>query len=206
MSDLIYIEYISRRPGVGLHEFHTVAGGGQTGWAGDYADDVAILSVGRSWRMGIEPEYLQVWYTRNVGLERIDFWEETFRSGDADAFEEPFRLAARIDRAGCYDPLLEPVSGTRGRYYAEWFEPVPGATHEDLADCLRARTERHEECELNLACVRIGHLGPDPRGLAVWGIERWADAEGIARHGVAQDDPLRIATASFYADFGTEQL
>jgi len=206
MSDLIYIEYISRRPGVGLHEFHTVVSGGQTGWAGGYADDVAVLSVGRSWRMGPEPEYLQVWYTRDAGLERIDFWEETFRSGDADAFEEPFRLAARIDRAGCYDPLVEPVIGSRGRYYAEWFEPTEGATAEDLAASLRGRTERQPECELNLACLRIGHLGPDPRGLAVWGLERWADAEGIARAGTAPGDPLRVVAASLYADFGSEQL
>ena len=34
---LIYIEYISRKPGVDLELFHTVAGGGQTGWADDYA-------------------------------------------------------------------------------------------------------------------------------------------------------------------------
>lgn len=206
MSGLIYIEYISRRPGVGLHEFHKVAGGGQTGWAGDYADDVAVLSVGRSWRMGPEPEYMQVWYTPGAGLERIDFWEETFRSGDADAFEEPFRLAARIDRAGCYDPLAEPVVGRRGRYYAEWFEPVAGATDDELAAFLRARTEVHPACEMNVACLRIGHLGPAPRGLAVWGIGSWGDAEAISRSPIADDAPLRIESASFYADFGTEQL
>src|SRR4051795_5878712 len=138
---LVYIEFISRRPGVGLHEFHAVAGGGQAGWAGDYGDDIALLNLGRSWRMGPDPEYLGVWFTPGSGLDRIDFWETTFRSGDADAYEEPFRLAARIDRAGCYDPLLEPQRGTSGRYYGEHFDLAPGATREDVA---RQYTERRD--------------------------------------------------------------
>lgn len=203
---LIYIEFISRRPGVGLHEFHKVAGGGQSGWADDYADDISVLSIGRTWRMGPEPEYLQVWYTPSAGLERIDFWERAFKSGEADAFEEPFRLAARIDRSGCYDPLLEPLVGTRGRYYAEWFEPLPGTSTADLAAFFRDRAAQHPDCELNLACLRIGNLGPDPRGLAVWGVTSWAACEGIARAGVAEDAPVRLVTASFYADFGSETL
>ena len=42
---LIYIEFISRRPGVALEAFHAVAGGGQDGWAGDYDSDVAVLNL-----------------------------------------------------------------------------------------------------------------------------------------------------------------
>jgi hypothetical protein len=66
---LIYIEFISRRPGVALEAFHAVAGGGQTGWAGDYDDDVPLLNLGRTWRMGPEPEYLTAWYSPSAGLE-----------------------------------------------------------------------------------------------------------------------------------------
>ncbi|MDX6376422.1 MAG: hypothetical protein QOE98_725 [Gaiellaceae bacterium] len=203
---LVYIEYISRRPGVGLHEFHTVAGGGQSGWAGDYGDDVALLNVGRSWRMGPEPEYLSAWYTPGAGLDRIDFWEQTFRSGQADAYEEPFRLAARIDRAGCYEPIREPVVGTHGRYYAEWFEPAAGVANDDLATWYAERAERHGDLVLNLVCLRIGHLGPDPRGLAVWGLPSWGASDTIARELDRVDDPVKLVTASFYADWGQEQL
>ena len=93
---LVYIEYITRRPGVGLHEFPRGADRGQTGWAGDYDDDVTVLNVGRSWRIGPEPEYLCAWYSRNAASSdrRVG---GAFRSGDADAYEKPFRLAARID-------------------------------------------------------------------------------------------------------------
>ena len=203
---LVYIEYISRRPGVGLHEFRKVAGGGQAGWAGEYGDDIALLNLGRSWRMGPEPEYMGVWYTPGSGLERIDFWEETFRSGDADAYEEPFRLAARIDRAGCYEPIGTPVVGTLGRYYAEWFEPAAGITRDQLAAWFAERAARHHELELNLACLRIGHLGPDPRGLAVWGLPSWGACDAIARELEGAEEPARLVTASFYADWGQEQL
>lgn len=40
-----------------------------------------------------------------AGLERIGEWERIFASGEADHFEETFRLGARIDTAGCYEPL-----------------------------------------------------------------------------------------------------
>ena len=84
---LVYLEFISRRPGVGLHEFHAVVGGGQSGWAGDYGDDLTVLNVGRSWRIGPEPEYLCAWYTPTASVDRLDEWERVFRSGDADAYE-----------------------------------------------------------------------------------------------------------------------
>ena len=71
---LVYIEYISRRPGVGLEVFHKVLELGQGGWGDDYQDDVTLLGVGRSWRMGPEPEYMHIWYTPKEGLGRIDFW------------------------------------------------------------------------------------------------------------------------------------
>ena len=127
---LIYIEYISRKPGVDLELFHTVAGGGQTGWADDYAArDQNILNLGRTWRMGAEPEYMAVWNSPNDGLDRLDEWETIFRSGEADRFEGPFRLAARIDIAGCYEALIEPVRGSLGRYYSEHFELSQGVSH-----------------------------------------------------------------------------
>lgn len=203
---LVYLEFISRRPGVGLHEFHAVVGGGQSGWAGDYGDDIAVLNVGRSWRIGPEPEYLCAWYTPTASVDRLDEWERVFRSGDADAYEEPFRLAARIDAAGCYEPLLEPVVGSKGKYYAEWFDIADGAGHDEVRSWYEERRAAHADLDLNLLIDRIGLLGPDPRGLAVWGIGSWGAAETVARETVAQDSPIRPVTASFYADFGEEQL
>ena len=200
---LVYIEFISRRPGIGLHEFHAVVGGGQRGWAGDYGDDRCVLNVGRSWRMGPEPEYLCAWYTPGEGIERIDEWERVFRSGDADAYEEPFRLAGRIDRAGCYDPLVEPVAGSKGRYYGEWFEPA--ADDGAVRAFYEQRAARHPELELNLLVRRIGKLGPDPCGLAVWWHVLLVGAAGIARD-AAPDGPVRTVAAGLYSVLGKETL
>jgi hypothetical protein len=203
---LIYIEFISRRPGVALEAFHAVAGGGQTGWAGDYDADVAVLNLGRTWRMGPEPEYLTAWYSPSAGLERLDEWERIFRAGDAAHFEEPFRLAARIDRAGIYEPLLEPVPGTLGRYYAEYFDTAPGATRDDVRNDYQARAASHAELELNLLVDRVGHLGPDPRGIAFWGARSYGELDVIARELDGLDDPIRLVTAALYNDFGQETL
>jgi hypothetical protein len=203
---LIYIEFISRRPGVALDAFHAVAGGGQTGWSGDYAADTAVLNLGRTWRMGPEPEYLTAWYSPTAGLERLDEWERIFKSGDAAHFEEPFRLAARIDRSGAYEPLLEPVPGTLGRYYAEFFEFAPGATRDDVRAAYEERAARHGELELNLLIDRIGRLGPDPRGLAFWGAPSYGALDAIARELDDADHPIRLVTAALYNDFGAETL
>ena len=43
---------------------------------------------------------------------------------------------------------------------------------------------------------RIGLLGPDPRGLAVWGIASWGASEPIARETVVAGSPIRPVTAS----------
>ncbi len=203
---LVYLEFVSRRPGVGLHEFRSVVSGGQTGWSGDHGADVAILNVGRTWRIGPEPEYLTAWYNADAGLDRLDAWEDVFTSGTADAYEEPFRLAARIDRAGCYEPLLEPTAGTEGRYLAEWFEPAPGGDRDAIIGFFDERRVQHETLELHLLIERIGLLGPDPRGLAVWGVPSWGAVEEIARDLDGVTGPIRPVTATLYADLGREQL
>ena len=174
---LVYIEYISRRPGISIESFHEVAGRGQSGWAGEYADDQLVLNVGRTWRLGPEPEYLAVWYNRAAGLERIGDWERIFTSGEAAAFEEPFKLAARIDAAGCYEPLLEPEPGRGGPYYAEFFD---GGPRDELVAFFEERRSRHG-LTLNALVERIGHLGPDPRGVAFWELPDYGALEGIAR-------------------------
>jgi hypothetical protein len=203
---LIYIEYISRRPGVALEAFHAVAGGGQEGWAGDYDADVAVLNLGRTWRIGPEPEYLTVWYSPSAGLERLDEWERIFKAGDAARFEEPFRLAARIDRAGIYEPLREPVAGTRPCYYAEFFDVAPGATRDDVRAAYEERAARHSGLELNLLIDRVGHLGPDPRGLAFWGAPSYASLDAITRELEGAERPIRLVAAALYNDFGAETL
>jgi hypothetical protein len=203
---LIYIEYISRRQGVSLEAFHKVMGLGQGGWADDHADDVPVLMLGRTWRVGPEPEYMCVWYTKDEGLGRIDEWERVFRAGEADAYEEPFRLAARIDHAGCYDPLIEPVRSDNERFYAEFFDFEPSVSRDEIRAAYEARADRSDGVRLVLLIDRIGQLGPDPRGLAVWALPKWESLDGVARELEGTEGPVRPVTAALYSELGKETL
>lgn len=203
---LVYVEFISRRPGVSVEAFHFAAGRGQTGWSNEHADDVLLLNLGRTFRTGPEPEYVAVWYTPGSGLERIGEWERIFASGEADHLEETFRLAARIDTAGCYEPLLEPVQGRDGLYYGEYLDLAAGATRDDVASFFSERRGWHPGVELNLLCDRIGGLGPDPRCLAFWTVPSWEALAPLARDLDGVSTPARLVHGALYRDLGAETL
>ena len=203
---LIYVEFISRNPGVSIEAFHFAANRGQTGWSGEYADDTLLLNMGRTFRLGPEPEYVAVWYTPDSGIERVGDWERIFGSGEADDFEETFRLAGRIDRAGCYEPLLEPVAGREGLYYMEYLDVAAGADRTDVRSLFETRLERHSAATLNVVCDRIGALGPGPRCLAVWTVPSWQAVDALARDLDGVDQPVRLVDAALYRDLGAETL
>jgi hypothetical protein len=201
---LVYVEYISRNPGVSAAAFRHVVGSMQAGWEGRAdEDDVLLLDIGRTWRVGPEPEFLSVWYSP-AGLERLDRWERLFAGREETVWNEPFRLAGRMDAAGCYEPLAEPQVGTSGRYYAEYFDFARGAGRDDVRSFYLGRAGRYPELELSLLVDRLGTLGPDPRGLAVWSCRRWSDLDGLVRELDAGDGPARDARGALYADLGHE--
>lgn len=228
---MIYIEFTSRRPQPGLRandrgtlavesfesqlqRFHRAVRKGQSGWEGSWPEDQLILGMGRTWRLGPEPEYLTVWYTPVAGLERIDEWDEVFRSGRADDIEKPFTEVARIERAGCYDALLTPIRQpatseaqplARGAiYYAEFFEPV--GSHGEIRELYENRAASHSTLTLALCAARIGQLAPDPGGLAVWALPSYGALAEIARDLDGVVEPVRLATAGVYNDIGREIL
>jgi len=200
------VEFISRLPGVSIEAFHFAVGRGQTGWSSEHSDDVLLLNLGRTFRTGPEPEYVAVWYTPGSGLERVGDWERIFASGEADHFEETFRLAARIDTAGCYEPLLEPALGRDGLYYGEYLDIAPGVTQDEVASFFAERRDRYDGIVLNLLCDRIGGLGPDPRCLAVWTVPSWEALDPLARDLCGVAAPVRLAHGALYRDLGAETL
>ena len=228
---MIYIEFTSRRPQPGIREdesgalapesfesqlqrFHRAVLAGQRGWEASWSEDQLILSMGRTWRLGPEPEYVTVWYTPAAGLERLDDWDEVFRSGRADEIEKPFTELARIERAGCYDALLSPIrqsatsaAGARSRgaiYYAEFFEPV--GSHGEIRELYEKRAAAHASSTLALCSARIGRLAPDPGGLAVWALPSYGALAAIARDLDGVLEPVRLKTAGVYNDIGREIL
>ena len=128
---LIYIEYFSRRPGVDLDAFRAGVAEGQQGWDSGYDADRLVLNAGRTWRLGPEPEYFAAWHCPRSGFDRLDDWDRIFRGGEADHLEGAFFRVARIDVAGCYAPLIEPVH-TRGRHLLRRVLPPPRRCGSDL--------------------------------------------------------------------------
>jgi hypothetical protein len=202
---LVYIEFKSRRPTTDLEYFHKIANRNYLGWADEHPEDVLVLNLARTWRIGPDPEYVIVYYTANGGLERLGAWEQVFKSGQADHLEAASRLAGRIDRAGCYIPLIEPRRGDRGPYYAELFEFAPGAAREAVSAHYRAREQRHPQLQLNLLVDRIGKLGPDPRGIAIWELPGYEALEPIATE-LDSQAPIKLVDAALYANCGEEVL
>jgi hypothetical protein len=204
MTALVYIEYMSRNPGVSLEAFRHVVGSLQTGWESHHeADDVMLLNIARTWRVGPEPEYLTVWLSR-AGLRRLDEWERLYEAGEEAPWNVPFRLAGSMDSAGCYEPLIEPRVGTAGRYYAEYFDFAPAASRDDVRAFFAERADRYPESELTLLVDRIGTLGPEPRGLAVWSCAAWSGIDGLVRELDAVVEPVRHVRGGLYADLGRE--
>ena len=146
---LLYIEQFSRRPGVELGQFRSMVAAATGSWDPDEAADQMLLTAGRSWyvarsllpsavkltsvlssgcrRLGPEPEYMTLWYSPNHGLNRLDEWDAAFRAGGEDEHVAKFRIVARIEQAGCYQPLLPPVPTRNGVYMvsAPAFRPEP---------------------------------------------------------------------------------
>jgi hypothetical protein len=218
---MIYIEFTSRRLQPGLREdnrgelalesfesqlqrFHKAVLEGQSGWENSWSEDQLVLSIGRTWRLGPEPEYMTIWHTPAAGLGRIDEWDRVFRSGEADALEKPFRELAHIERAGCYEALLPPKRQQNGIYYAELFDPV--GSNDEIRALYAKRAAAHARLTLALCGVRIGKLAPDPGGIAVWTLPSYAALADIARDLDRMGEPVRLTTAGVYNDVGKEIL
>jgi hypothetical protein len=201
---VIYVEYISRRPGIELDDFHRVVRQVQQNWQSGSPDDDLILNAGRTWRLGPEPEYLGVWHVPRAGLERLGQWEQAFRDRGAVGDEATMARVARADFAGCYDELTAPISACNGLYYVEQFRPAAPA--ERIAQFYAGRAKMLPQFCLNLVCARIGRLAPEPGGLAVWTIPGYASLDQVARQLDGLTQPVELITAGLYRDIGQEIL
>ena len=130
------------------------------------------------------------------------------RSDEVDPLECPFFQVARIDVAGCYTPLVEPVYTRNGPYYAEFFR-VQGDL-DTVRSFYTARTERHPHFALNLLVNRIGKLGCAGTGwtryLADTGLRPALGIPEIAQELDGVHSPIELVTAGTYMDFGHEIL
>jgi hypothetical protein len=187
-----------------LTEFYRVVRQVQQNWESGSPEDHLVLNAGRTWRLGPEPEYLSVWHVPNAGLERLGQWEQAFRDRGAVGDEATMARVARIDVAGCYEELSEPAPARNGLYYVELFRPA--ASGEQIRQFFADRRKALPDFGLNLVGSRIGRLGPEPGGVAVWTVPGFGSLERIVRQLDGLASPVVLVTAGLYADIGREIL
>ncbi len=199
---MIYVEYIERDRFLPIEIFRKL--GDQSSWTD--SQDTLAGSFGRTMRIGPMPSYLAFW--RCKGMKRMDEWEAHFNSPEAqfDLAEKATHRAIHLQYGGCYDELLTApkVDGDK-LFCIEYFPAHTRLSSEDLLRHYRARTEKQPKASLNFVLRRIGRLGPDPGGIAVWSFADYCDLEPFER-ARDDDDPLRPAEIGVYRWFGKEIL
>jgi hypothetical protein len=182
----MYVEFIERDRSMPIEIFRQLGRQGSE-WAEDSVDRL-VLQLGRTLRLGPAPSYLAFWDFPDIG--RLDAWEEYFSSPAAllNRRSQAMHRAIHIQRAGVYDTLYaSPAS--HPLYYLEYYRSVPpGFTvgTDGLVYFLR----------------RVGCLGPEAQGIAVWGCESYRDVETLSR----REGGALPMDAGVYKDFGTETL
>jgi|SRR5579871_1583527 len=193
---MIYAEYIEHDRSLPIQIFEHV--GRQSGWVSDV--DRKVANLGRAERIGPEPSVICLW--RHSGMARMDEWEASFRTDEArrNPASQAIRLALHFRFCGLYDEIVGEAPLARGLHYVEFFRSEEAVSDEDMRRNFVARARRYPEGRLDFVLRRVGLLGPDPGGLAIWTFAGYAAAEPIVRerHG---DNPLRPLAAGLYYDF-----
>jgi hypothetical protein len=199
---MIYAEYIERDRFMPLEIFRHL--GDQSAWTDP--DDTLVGSFGRTMRLGPMPSYLAFWKCK--GMDRMDEWEAHFNAPEAqyDHAERATHRAIHLQYGGCYDELFSSDSIDRGGLYCiEYFAAHSRVPDADIERHFRARAAHEKGGRLDFVLRRIGRLGPDPGGIAVWTFASYKALEPFER-GRDDDDPFRPTATGVYRWFGREVL
>lgn len=194
---MIFVEYIEPERAIPLEIFrHHI----RQDWVAE--GDVMIANIGRTMRMAEEPLYMCWWQIH--GVARMDEWEAHFRSpeGRLYAAGTPVPRAMRFTRCGLYDEIVDTGVLGSGLHLLEQF--TPGAmTNEAIDSAFAARAAAAPEARLAHVIRRLGLLGADPGGMALWTFESYAAAEPFLRATLPAGGP-EIVSAGLYRNVGEE--
>ncbi len=97
---MYYIEFFSKKEGVPLERFYKEVREGYEQWMKEHPDDELVLLIGRTWRLGPEPNYMAVWKVKDFA--RFDEWKKHMPGP-----EEIEKGAQIIEFAGTYEEFGE---------------------------------------------------------------------------------------------------
>jgi hypothetical protein len=198
---VIYVEFIERDRWMPIEIFRLLANQ-EASWA-EGAVDRMVLQLGRTFRLGPRPSYLCLWDIPNI--DRLDAWEEYFHSAAAlqNLRSQAMHRAINIDRAGLYDTLHQGKPLTAPMYLVEYCQPATEANAE-IREAFEDRAARHGQLRLLLLLRRVGHLGPEPALMSIWGAPSYRAAEPLLR--APSPSNARVVDVGIYRTLGDETL
>lgn len=194
---MLYVEYIARRSEIPWQIFRHH---GRQDWIGE--GDVVIANLGRTMKVGPEPHYMCWWNIRTIA--RMDEWEAHFLTPEGRRYgsESPVAHAMNFYRCGLYDALIEGEIATGKLHLVEFFDPA-GRTQDNISRYFRGRADTFPDATLASVVTRVGLMGPDPGGLAVWSFDTYVTSERLVRsqsgHGA-----IPLVSAGYYRNFGED--
>ncbi len=192
---MILVEYIRRDRNVPYELFRHH---GTQDWVSD--KDHMVANLGRTMKIGPEPNYMCWW--KIASIARMDEWEDYFRTpeGRDYAARSPVPRALDFYQAGLYDALVGDGEAPDGLHLVEFFS-ADSSEPEQIADVFRERDAHGGS--LVYVLQRLGLMGPDPGGIALWTFPSYVAAEGFMR-APSPAGPAKISAAGFYRNFGKD--
>ncbi len=170
---MIYAEFIARDRALPPEMFRHF---GRQDWQSD--EDLMVANLARTMKVGPGAEAMCWW--KISGIERMDEWEAHFRTAAGRLYmaESPVAKALHFYRAGLYDVVLGAGVVTPALHLVEFFDPS-GQGSDGLRSAFGPRAAGGAKLVYLLA--RVGLLGPDPGGMALWSFPSYAAAEPFLR-------------------------
>lgn len=198
---MIYAEFIERDRAIPLeiHQYFSK----QDQW--NEEGDEQVMNIARTKAVGPQPACLCCWRIRDIS--RMDEWEAHLPSVESrrDVAEWATYHALDFRRAGLYDEVIETSMPEEGLHYVEVFAAGANVANEEMQQHFRARSRKHSAGQLNALLHRVGLLGPEPGGIAVWTFSNYVEMESIARE--SHDDTLlRPVAVGLYRNTGQESI
>lgn len=155
--------------------------------------DHPVAVLGRALSLGPQPPFLAIWRCRT--MEKLDEWGAFFTARE-NFHSSASRNAIHLSQAGCYEEVFVGPPMEEGIQYIEYFSFPMGSETSAVEEVFRKRAELYQHGRLNLVLCRMGPLGPEPGGLAVWTFpshghieeivmdDRWQKEASIVRSGI----------------------
>lgn len=197
MKPLIYVEYLRRDRAIPAPVFRHHA---KQDWQAE--GDVMVGNLARTMKIGPEPHHICLW--RIASIKRMDEWEDFFRTAEGRAYVIQSPVAAAVDfyQCGLFDIIIEPDIAPGELALVEFFAPGE-ATADQLARDFRQREANFAGARQTGLLTRLGLMGPEPGGIALWSFRNYTESEPFLRAQNAKY-AARIEAAGFYRPLGED--